>query len=90
MVNKPEIVPGLRKLADAVHEFESKIFMEVSAWTFLYGPVSSVPFETGVNLNELTLSDIREIPGGVCRSVKVRETGRLRWSRSAWNPRGHD
>jgi 2,4-dienoyl-CoA reductase-like NADH-dependent reductase (Old Yellow Enzyme family)/thioredoxin reductase len=64
MVNKPEIVQGLKKLAAAVHEFESKIFMEVSAWTFLFGPVSSVPFETGVNLKELTLSDIREIQEG--------------------------
>jgi 2,4-dienoyl-CoA reductase-like NADH-dependent reductase (Old Yellow Enzyme family)/thioredoxin reductase len=64
MVNKPEIVPGLKKLAGAIHEFDSKIFMEISAWTFLYGPVSSVPFETGVNLNELTLSDIHEIQEG--------------------------
>lgn len=64
MVNKPEIVPGLKRLANAVHEFGSKIFMEVSAWTFLYGPVSSVPFDTGVNLNELTASDIREIQEG--------------------------
>jgi 2,4-dienoyl-CoA reductase-like NADH-dependent reductase (Old Yellow Enzyme family)/thioredoxin reductase len=68
MVNRPEIVPGLRNLADAVHQFQSKIFMEVSAWTFLYGPVSSVPFETGTHLNELSLSDIREIQEGFAQA----------------------
>jgi len=68
MANKPEIVPGLKKLADSVHAFESKIFMEVSAWTFLYGPVSIVPFETGINLNELTVSNIREIQEGFAKA----------------------
>lgn len=68
MMNVPEIVPGLKKLADAIHEHDSKIFMEVSAWTFLYGPVSSIPFETGVHLNELTISDIREIQEGFARA----------------------
>jgi len=75
MVNKPEIVPGLKKLADAVHEFESKIFMEVSAWTFLYGPVSSIPFETGVNLNELAVSDIREIQEGFAEASRYVKQG---------------
>lgn len=70
MVNSPEIVPGLRKLANAVHEFDSRIFMEVSAWTFLFGPVSSVPFETGVSLNEITLPDIREIQEGFAQASK--------------------
>ena len=70
MVNSPEIVPGLKKLAGAIHEFDSRIFMEVSAWTFLYGPVSSVPFETGVHLNELTHSDIREIQEGFALAAK--------------------
>ena len=68
MVNRPEIVPGLKKLAEAIHEFGSKIFMEVSAWTFLFGPVSSVPFETGVHLNELSVEDIREIQEGFARA----------------------
>jgi 2,4-dienoyl-CoA reductase-like NADH-dependent reductase (Old Yellow Enzyme family) len=76
MINSPEIVPGLQKLSDSVHEYGSKIFMEVSAWTFLYGPVSSVPFETGVHLNELSLSDIREIQEGFARASKyVKEGG---------------
>ncbi len=75
MVNKPEIVPGLKKLAGAVHEFGSKIFMEVSAWTFLYGPVSSVPFETGVNLNELALADIREIQEGFAQASRYVRDG---------------
>src|SRR5487761_623408 len=70
MVNSPEIVPGLRRLANAVHEFDSRIFMEVSAWTFLFGPVSSVPFETGVSLNEITLPDIREIQEGFAQASK--------------------
>jgi len=75
MVNKPEIVPGLKKLADSVHAFESKIFMEVSAWTFLYGPVSSVPFETGINLNELTVSNIREIQEGFAKASRYVKQG---------------
>ncbi|MGI0079273.1 MAG: FAD-dependent oxidoreductase [Nitrososphaerales archaeon] len=75
MLNKPEIVPGLQKLASAVHEFGSKIFMEVSAWTFLFGPVSSVPFETGLNLKELTLSDIREIQEGFAQASKYVKQG---------------
>src|SRR5579864_561883 len=75
MVNKPEIVPGLQKLADAIHEFGSKIFMEVSAWTFLYGPVSSVPFENGVNLNELTVPDIREIQEGFADASRYVKQG---------------
>src|SRR5580704_9484489 len=70
LVNSPEIVPGLKKLAGAIHEFDARIFMEVSAWTFLYGPVSSVPFETGVHLNELTLSDIQEIQEGFALAAK--------------------
>jgi len=75
MMNVPEIVPGLKKMADAVHEFDSKIFMEVSAWTFLYGPVSSVPFETGVNLNELSLPDIHEIQEGFARASRYVRDG---------------
>ena len=31
LVTTPEIVPGLSRLADAVHEYGSKIFMELSA-----------------------------------------------------------
>ncbi|MDA4130397.1 MAG: FAD-dependent oxidoreductase [Thaumarchaeota archaeon] len=74
MVNKPEIVPGLKKLANVVHEYDAKIFMEVAAWTFLFGPVSSVPFETGLNLNELTIADIHEIQEGFAVAARyVRE-----------------
>ena len=61
LVTNPEIVPGLSRLADAVHEYDSKIFMELSAWTHLYGPVSAVPFESGLMLNELTQSTITQI-----------------------------
>ena len=61
LVTNPEIVPGLSRLADAVHEYDSKIFMELSAWTHLYGPVSAVPFESGLTLNELTQSAITQI-----------------------------
>jgi len=75
MVNTPEIVPGLAKLAGVVHEFGAKIFMEVSAWTFLYGPVSSVPFETGVHLNELSQADIHEIEEGFALAAKHVKAG---------------
>lgn len=63
LVYNPAIVPGLTKLAGSVHEFGAKIFMEVSAWTHLYGPVSSVPFESGatpVELDQTTISEIQE------------------------------
>ncbi len=46
--NSAEIVPGLRKMNDQVHEFGSKIFMEVSSWMWIFGPISSIPFETGL------------------------------------------
>ncbi len=59
--NKAEVVPGLQKLTEAVHKFGSKIFMEVSSWIWIYGPVSSMPFETGLELREITVSQIREI-----------------------------
>jgi 2,4-dienoyl-CoA reductase-like NADH-dependent reductase (Old Yellow Enzyme family)/pyruvate/2-oxoglutarate dehydrogenase complex dihydrolipoamide dehydrogenase (E3) component len=61
MQSRPEIVPGLRRLADSVHPYGSKIFMEVAAWPRVVGPVSSIPFETGAMSNELTQADIQEI-----------------------------
>ncbi|MDA4112603.1 MAG: FAD-dependent oxidoreductase [Thaumarchaeota archaeon] len=61
MQSRPEIVPGLRRLADAVHVYGSKIFMEVAAWTRVLGPVSSVPLETGVQRDELSEDAIEEI-----------------------------
>jgi 2,4-dienoyl-CoA reductase-like NADH-dependent reductase (Old Yellow Enzyme family)/thioredoxin reductase len=63
LVCKPELIPGLEKLSQTVHEYGSKIFMEVSAWPWLYGSVSSIPFETGSQLKELTITDLREIQG---------------------------
>ncbi len=59
--NSAAIVPGLRELSSAVHEHGSKIFMEVAAWTHAYGPVSSVPFENGTLLRELSGEDIRQV-----------------------------
>jgi 2,4-dienoyl-CoA reductase-like NADH-dependent reductase (Old Yellow Enzyme family) len=59
--NSAEVVPGLRKLTDRVHEFGARIFMEVSSWIWLFGPVSSIPFETGLQLRELTVPQIRQI-----------------------------
>ena len=76
IVSVEEIVPGLKKLADSVHRFGAKIFMEVSAWPFLYGPVSAVPFESGVSLNELTISDIKKIQEDFAITARrVKESG---------------
>ncbi|MDA4130130.1 MAG: hypothetical protein OK457_05130, partial [Thaumarchaeota archaeon] len=61
LVPNPAIVPGLRRLAETAHEYGAKIFMELSAWTHLYGPVSAVPFESGLSLKELTRADIKQI-----------------------------
>jgi 2,4-dienoyl-CoA reductase-like NADH-dependent reductase (Old Yellow Enzyme family)/thioredoxin reductase len=61
MLNSPEIIPGLRRISEAVHSFDSKIFMQISAWPYLYGLVSSVPFQTGMQLKELTSSTVEEI-----------------------------
>ncbi|MDA4113246.1 MAG: FAD-dependent oxidoreductase [Thaumarchaeota archaeon] len=61
MQSRPEIVPGLRRLAGAVHPYGSKIFMEVAAWPRAVGPVSSIPFETGAMPDELTQADIHEV-----------------------------
>ena len=72
----PEIVPGLKRLADAVHPHGSKIFMEVAQWTRVVGPVSSIPFETGVMLDELTQDDIREIQRSYRTAARyVKEAG---------------
>src|ERR1700730_3746474 len=30
--SSPNIIPGLRELTNGVHKYDSKIFMEVSAW----------------------------------------------------------
>ena len=61
MANSPEIIPGLKKLSDAVHKFGAKIFMEVSIWPGPYGLVSSIPSKSGEQLRELSISDILEI-----------------------------
>ena len=72
----PEIVPGLKRLADAVHPQGSKIFMEVAQWTRVAGPVSGIPFETGVMLDELTQDDIREIQQSYRTAARyVKESG---------------
>ncbi len=76
LMNTPEIVPGLKRLSDAVHSYDSKMLMEVSSWIWLFGPVSAIPFETGLQLKELTVFDIREIQEafGVA-SKRVKEGG---------------
>jgi len=61
LVPNPEIVPGLSKLSRGIHEFGAKIFMELSAWTHLYGTVSAVPFESGVTLSELDQKSISQL-----------------------------
>jgi 2,4-dienoyl-CoA reductase-like NADH-dependent reductase (Old Yellow Enzyme family) len=71
LVINPAIVPGLTKIADSVHEYGSKIFMEISAWTHLYGPVSAVPFESGLSLNELSKSDIKQIQEDFAKGAKL-------------------
>ena len=71
LVPNREIVPGLQTIADAVHEYGSKIFMEVSAWTHLYGPVSSIPFESGVTPAELSISDIHQIQEDFAQGAKL-------------------
>jgi 2,4-dienoyl-CoA reductase-like NADH-dependent reductase (Old Yellow Enzyme family) len=73
LMNNPAIVPGLRKLSSSVHEYGAKIFMELSAWTHLYGPVSSVPFESGLNLGELTQETISQIQEDFLRGAKLIE-----------------
>jgi 2,4-dienoyl-CoA reductase-like NADH-dependent reductase (Old Yellow Enzyme family)/pyruvate/2-oxoglutarate dehydrogenase complex dihydrolipoamide dehydrogenase (E3) component len=76
MQSRPEIVPGLRRLADAVHPYGSKIFMEVAAWSRAVGPVSSMPSETGVTPNEVTGADIEEIQLAYRTATRyVREAG---------------
>jgi 2,4-dienoyl-CoA reductase-like NADH-dependent reductase (Old Yellow Enzyme family)/pyruvate/2-oxoglutarate dehydrogenase complex dihydrolipoamide dehydrogenase (E3) component len=72
----PEIVPGLKRLADAVHPHGSKIFMEVAQWTRVVGPVSGIPFETGVMLDELNQADIQEIQRSYRTAARyVKEAG---------------
>jgi 2,4-dienoyl-CoA reductase-like NADH-dependent reductase (Old Yellow Enzyme family)/thioredoxin reductase len=71
LVSNPGIVPGLSKLAGAVHGHGAKIFMELSAWTHLYGPVSAVPFESGLMLNELDALQISEIQEDFVRGAKL-------------------
>jgi 2,4-dienoyl-CoA reductase-like NADH-dependent reductase (Old Yellow Enzyme family)/thioredoxin reductase len=71
LVTNPAIVPGLSRLASSVHEYGAKIFMEVSAWSHLYGPVSSVPFESGLTLNELTQSTISQIQEDFVRGAAL-------------------
>lgn len=76
IVSVEEIIPGLKRLANAVHQYDAKIFMEVSAWPFLYGPVSAVPFDSGVSLNELTISDMRNIKEDFATAARrVKESG---------------
>lgn len=76
MVSKPEIVPGLRDLADTVHKYGSKIFMEVSAETFFYGLISAMPFASGLTLRELTTSDFDVIKEAFLRATKyVKDSG---------------
>jgi 2,4-dienoyl-CoA reductase-like NADH-dependent reductase (Old Yellow Enzyme family) len=70
-IPNPAIVPGLSRLAGSVHEYGAKIFMELSAWAHLYGPVSEIPFESGVSLNELTRSDIRQIQEDFVKGAKL-------------------
>ncbi len=77
LVTNPDIVPGLTKLASSVHEYDAKIFMELSAWTHLYGPVSAVPFESGLMLNELTPSMISEIHEDFVRGAKLIKESRF-------------
>ncbi len=75
LVTNPEIVPGLSKLSSGVHEYGAKIFMELSAWTHLYGPVSSVPFESGLNLPEVTQETISQIQEDFAKGSKLIEQG---------------
>jgi len=77
LVTNPEIVPGLSRLADAVHKYGSKIFMELSAWTHLYGPVSAVPFESGLTLNELTQSTITQIQEDFVQGTRLIKESRF-------------
>ncbi len=71
LVSHPDIVPGLSNLATSVHDYGAKIFMELSAWTHLYGPVSSVPFESGLTLNELDESTILQIQEDFVRGATL-------------------
>lgn len=61
MIPSPEVVPGLRQLAEGVHAYGAKISMQISGWPFLYGPVSAIPFQSGSNLREITLDNIPKI-----------------------------
>ena len=74
--NREEVVQGLRKLTDGVHQFGSRIFMEVSSWIWLFGPVSQIPFETGLELRELTVAQIRQIEEAFGEAAKhVKDAG---------------
>lgn len=61
MVAFPNIVPGLMELSTAAHRHGAKILMEVSSWSFIYGPVSSVPFQSGHLLREVTPAGVKQI-----------------------------
>ena len=75
-VSVPEIVPGLRRLADAVHVHGAKIFMEVASRTYNYGPVSSLPLEGGEHLKEMSIEVIREVEQAFGRAAGyVRQAG---------------
>ena len=71
LVTNPSIVPGLSKLAESVHEYGAKMFMELSAWTHLYGPVSAVPFESGLSLKELSRDNIKQIQEDFANGAKL-------------------
>ena len=77
LVTDPAIVPGLSRLADSVHEYGAKMFMELSAWTHLYGPVSAVPFESGLSLKELSRADIKQIQEDFAAGAKLIENSKF-------------
>jgi 2,4-dienoyl-CoA reductase-like NADH-dependent reductase (Old Yellow Enzyme family)/thioredoxin reductase len=70
-ISGPEIILGLRQLTDEVHKHGGKTFIEVSAWTMLYGPVSSMPYENGSQLKEIRTEDIPTIIEDYCKAAKV-------------------
>ena len=50
--------------------------MQISAWPYLYGLVSSVPFQNGMQLREISTSDVREIQEAFAQAASyVSESG---------------
>jgi len=75
MIPVQEVVPGLQQLADGVHSYGAKISMQLSGWPFIYGPVSSIPFQSGASLREISTEAIPQIYEDYAGAAKLSRAG---------------